>query len=308
MKRYARLLTYVSFVFLVIALYRANYLRIPRFVNLWALAGSIPFLLAGFVMNGVCWQRTLKAAGYPARLDDCIASVGLSIFTKYIPGKLWMIVGRATYVAARTGAPVSRLSSLSLNAQMIALWLGLVFGFAGLVMLRGLHLWGWMVAGLWAVLSAIIFSPYAHGIAEIVLRRLLKKEISLPQLPWHAAWRVMGWFALYWVCYSAGFYLLVASMLGGFPPLAVGGAYPLAGTLGILTVFAPGGLGTREAVLTGYLRLAGVELARATSIALAARLWFLAGEAAIFLTGLALSHHVRPGATPAAAPPATPRG
>jgi uncharacterized membrane protein YbhN (UPF0104 family) len=68
-------------------------------------------------------------------------------------------------------------------------------------------------------------------------------------------------------------------------PWGVGFGFPLAGTLGIMTLISPGGLGTREAVLVGYLNLAGIPVVDATTIAVASRLWFLGGEIFIFILG-----------------------
>ena len=82
-----------------------------------------------------------------------------------------------------------------------------------------------------------------------------------------------------------GFYMLVTSLIKMDVPWGVGFGFPLAGTLGIMTFISPGGLGTREAVLVGYLTLAGIPVVEATTIAVASRLWFLGGEVFIFVLG-----------------------
>ena len=79
--------------------------------------------------------------------------------------------------------------------------------------------------------------------------------------------------------------MLAASLTETDIAWSVGLGFPLAATLGIMAVIAPGGLGAREGVLVGYLMLAGVPLAEATTISLASRLWFLVGEAFIFIVG-----------------------
>jgi uncharacterized membrane protein YbhN (UPF0104 family) len=53
----------------------------------------------------------------------------------------------------------------------------------------------------------------------------------------------------------------------------------------VLAIFAPGGLGAREGVLVAYLVMAGQPVADATSVAFAARLWFLVAELALFAIG-----------------------
>jgi uncharacterized membrane protein YbhN (UPF0104 family) len=54
-----------------------------------------------------------------------------------------------------------------------------------------------------------------------------------------------------------------------------------AGVAGLLVVFVPAGIGVREAVLAGLLA-PGFGVAPAIAIALAARVWLLACEAAAF--------------------------
>jgi uncharacterized membrane protein YbhN (UPF0104 family) len=71
-------------------------------------------------------------------------------------------------------------------------------------------------------------------------------------------------------------------------PFPIAFAFGLAGSIGIMAVFAPGGLGVREGILTGFLTLAGVDLPVATTIAVTSRLWFLAGELFIFLLAVVL--------------------
>ena len=68
-------------------------------------------------------------------------------------------------------------------------------------------------------------------------------------------------------------------------PWSVGFGFPLACTLGIMTVITPGGLGTREGVIFGYLTFVGMPTAEATAIAISSRLWFLGGEVFIFIIG-----------------------
>ncbi len=72
------------------------------------------------------------------------------------------------------------------------------------------------------------------------------------------------------------------SLLAGF-------IFPLANTLGIVFILAPGGIGIREGILTVLIHASGVDLITATSIAVFSRLWFLAGEGFLFLLG-ALCH------------------
>jgi len=66
----------------------------------------------------------------------------------------------------------------------------------------------------------------------------------------------------------------------------VAAGFPLAITLGVLAVFAPGGIGIREGVLTVWLHAAGFDLPTATSMAITVRLYTLVGETGMFAMGM----------------------
>ncbi len=285
MKSWYKYLVYISLVFLAVALYNADFLKIPQIFSVSVLIASFIFLFAGFITNAISWKQVLKESNYYIDLKTCIAGVGLSIFGKYIPGKIWMVMGRAAYIAERNHHSIGTLSAISLNAQFIALWLGLIFGVIGLFLLGGLHLWGWLILCLWVGLTVVIFTKLTHAKAEHALRIFFRKGITLPRLTVKSTLLVMPWFVAYWALWSIGFYMLVASIIKMDVPWGVGLGFPLAGTLGIMTLISPGGLGTREAVLVGYLTLAGIPVMEATTVAVASRLWFLGGEAFIFIIG-----------------------
>jgi uncharacterized membrane protein YbhN (UPF0104 family) len=275
----------VSLVFLVVALYRADYLQAPRIISVFNLILSFLFLCCGFIMNAVAWKKILEKSNYHIRPGDCLAGFGLSIFGKYIPGKIWMVMGRAAYIAEKSDVSLAALSAVSLNMQFIAIWTGLVFGLIGMLMLDGWHLWGWFIVFLWLFFSIILFSHFAHAKIEHIVKAILHKEITIPRLSPGSTLSILPWFVIYWALWSLGFCLLVTSLIDIDSFWTAGFGFPLAATLGIITFISPGGLGTREAIMVGYLTLAGIPVADATTIAVTSRLWFLGGEIFIFLFG-----------------------
>ncbi len=294
MKSWFKCLIYISLVFLAIALYKANYLKVPHIFSPSALTASFLLLFAGFLANAISWKCILKESNYDIDLSACIAGLGLSIFSKYIPGKIWMIMGPAAYISDKYHYPLGTLSVISLNAQLIVIWLGLILGMIGIHLLgEGWHLWSWLILSLWLVLTIVIFSNLIHTRTERVIRFLLRKDIALPNLPVKSTLAVTPWFVCNWAFWSIGFYMLVTSLIEAYVPWGVGLGFPLAATLGILTFVSPGGLGTREAIMIGYLTLADIHLVDATTVAVASRLWFLVGEVFIFLFGWAAHRNIR---------------
>ncbi len=286
MQRYwYKYLVYLSLAFLMVALYRADYLVIPEITSFYCLTGSLVFMLGGFAADALSWKSILNTSDFRVNTRECFASVGLSIFAKYIPGKVLIIVGRAAYISAQRNYPLSRISMLSLNAQFISLWVGLTLGTTGLFILGELLVWKWFILFLWTSLTVIIFSKAVHVILEKAIKLICRKEILIPQLNVISVLRVMPWFLACWGCWGIGFYLLASSLQTQYLPIVACLIYPLCGTLGILAVIAPGGIGVREGLLTGCLLMTGLSATEAAAISVASRLWFLIGEIFIFVYG-----------------------
>ena len=280
-----RYLVYVSLIFVGVVLYRFDYLHLPGIASYPLLAASLGLLPTGFLCLVASWNVLLARGGCPVRFSEGLAALGLSVLGNYVPGKVWLIVGRAGYVAARHGYSFAETSVLSLHAQLITLWTGLAIGAAGALAIGGVRLWGPLVALLWIALTLTIFSRGVHAVVARVVGRLLGRQVSIPLLSFNTSMQSAAWAAIAWLAWSFAFFLFLAALDLENVSAVDGLAFPLAATLGVLAVFAPGGLGAREGVLVGYLVLTGHSAAEATAVAVAARLWFLAGELALFALG-----------------------
>lgn len=284
-RRSFNLLLYASLAFLAVYLYRNDLLRWPTVVRPWWFGSSFAVLCVAFVVHAETWRIPLKVFGWPVRFADSTASTGLSIFAKYIPGKLWTILGRSEYIAALYGYPRTQLATLSLNRQFISLWVGLLLGTIGMYAVGGTTRWGHLVLVLFLALSMILYVDAINRLVERMASRVLGRPIDLPKLSAGQTLRVLPVFAANWLLWCAGFHMLAQGMVEDFLPWHTGLSFALAGSLGILAIIAPGGIGVRESIFVGYFLLVGIEAGVATSIAVTSRLWFLAGEAFIFGIG-----------------------
>jgi len=284
-----RVVFLISLLFLGIYLYRFEYLSMPRIRYPSLLWGSIPLLFSGFLTNAVNWQQALRAYGLHIPYRLAIVSNGLSIFTKYVPGKVMVILGRSAFVSTQCDEPLKTTASASMLAQIVAIWSGLLLG--SVVMISTSVPTEWLIGGAIAIVVltlGILFlnriTLLANGLGEFFNLSLDLRMVALnehPSLPIS--------FFVNWVLWSVGFVLLTASVVG-LDSFSLGllFVFPLATTTGIIALFAPGGLGVREGVLVGCMTLYGIPLDEATGIAILSRLWFLAGEGFIFLLALAL--------------------
>ncbi|UCH83034.1 MAG: flippase-like domain-containing protein, partial [Candidatus Latescibacterota bacterium] len=253
-----------------------------------ALVLSFVLLVLGFVFDALSWQTVLHRSGHRVGVRESIAAVGLSAFAKYIPGKIWAVMGRAAYLTERCGYSLTQLTSVSMIWQFIMLWIELVFGALGLLLLGQILRWGFPILLMWLVLTTVIFSDAAQSVFRRAYKMILKKDISIPRLTIGSTFVSMPWCVVTWIAYSAGFYYLVRALYPGAVPFAAGLGFPLSIILGILAIVVPGGIGVREGAIVVYLSFCGVPVKEATTISIAARLWFLMGEAAIFAIGFVM--------------------
>jgi len=287
-KSFFKWFIYISILFLIIILIKANYLKKPNIYSHFYIFCSFIFLFLGFISDGISWRQILKEAKYEITIQNGIISLGLSIFGKYIPGKIWLILGRAEYISANYNLPRKDISSLSLNAQFISLWTGLILGAIGVITINELGVYGISMLGLLTILTLIIFTSLLHQLAEKILKKIFRRNINIPRIKFKKVFKVLPWFMLNWIFWCISFYFLANSLVEKETTFNVAWGFGMAGSLGVLAVISPGGIGVREGLLTGYLTLAGLNIQDATTIAVISRLWFLIGEVFIFTVAFIL--------------------
>lgn len=280
---YFKLFIYVSLVALGVSLYFADYLKIPKIYSLWDILISVLLLWIGFIIYGIAWYSLLKSRFSSIKLNDAIISTGLSIFGKYIPGKLWVILGQSEYIAENYEISRRETGVLSLNAQILVIWTGLVIGVIFLSLIDILNVYTQLGYVLIIFLSLVLYTPTLSKMIERIASKILKKNISIPVLSKKNIFISLPLFFSIWLVWCFSFYLLVESLTLANYSILTSGAFAVGGTLGILVFISPGGLGVREGILTGYLTLCGLQLEEALTISVASRLWFLTGEVFIFL-------------------------
>ncbi|MAE71015.1 MAG: hypothetical protein CME06_11185 [Gemmatimonadetes bacterium] len=285
---------YGSLAFLVYYLVRNDLLHLPPILSPIRALLAMFFLMLGFLMSALVWKRLLALCAFEVSLAQSVASIGLSVFGKYIPGKIWVVVGRAAYLSEKLLGPLVPISAISLAEQLISLWTGLGLGVFGLLLLGRLSGFSWGLLPVWLALFLIACDPRAHRVLEAIGRKLLRRDVDLPHLSLTLVLSTLPYFLALWLSWSAGLYFLATSLVPAEIPFAAGLAFPFAACVGIVVLIAPGGLGIREGLVAGYLVMAGLDLAQAKTIAVTSRLWFLVGEALFFLSALLVDRLSRP--------------
>lgn len=287
MQKIFRILLYLSILFFIWYLYRTDYLVFEDIsFDPGLLAASIFFLFAGFLGICVSWGLALRASGNQAQYTDAIISQGIYVFAKYIPGKLWVVMGRASWFSPDR-ARLKTLSLVSLQEQLVFLWWGLALSLPPTFMILQKPWLGLIIAAGIAMLTLLLFSGWLYRYFSVILNRLLKKDWEFKPMKRSFFLKVSVPVLLFWLLWSAGFWFLMISMFDNVPPL-LAFVFPAGMTYGFLVIFMPAGIGVREGVLAAFLIAGGFAPANAVTISIVSRLWFVAGEILLFLLAWAL--------------------
>jgi len=287
-KWFFNILIYLSLIFLVVYLFRYNYVDLKgiRF-NYWYLSLSCILLWIGFIASALAWRKCLVLHNMPVSGVKAVVSHGLSVFAKFIPGKVWVVLGRASKVSSE-GVSLKTASYASLKEQLVYIWLGLALGSFFLLFQNGNWELLLIVFTLFLGLTVFNLSDWFRRLVALAYKKITKHEFDIPRISAKEIIALAGSVAIYWVLWSAGFWFFTKSIIADISPF-VAFAFPLSVTLGLLAIIVPGGLGVREGLMVVGLTALGTPIDVAATISIAARLWFLSGEVFIFLLGLSVN-------------------
>ncbi|MCJ7448899.1 MAG: flippase-like domain-containing protein [Bacteroidales bacterium] len=282
-----RILLYLSIIFLLVYIYKNGLFIAPKIYNPAALVISLALLFAGFLIDVRGWQLIINGNGRKVKFKHALISTGLYIFTKYIPGKIWIILGKANYMKKHAQLSLTDLSGLALTYQIFSLVGGLCIGLFG-IMKFGFDTSVLIIIILFTgLLIMSLFSGFLGKIAGWFIGKVIKKQYHFTTLSKAKMYKIFIITLLVWLSWATGFYFFALAIIPGgeISPLT-GFGFPFAAVWGVVAFFAPGGIGVREGILTAYLNLSDLNIEYATSISVFSRIWFLIGETFIFCMAL----------------------
>jgi hypothetical protein len=226
-----------------------------------ALAVALVLGAVGTAAGALIWLAILRGLG--ARTERrWVWLFFQSQLGKYIPGSVWQYAGR-TAVARTYGLPV-RTVAMSLPIEFVAA--AIAAGATGAFLLGW---WGAAVIAAAAIVLLVIERP-ARVRAVAVPATIRATLLYVP------VWLVLG--ASFWFC---------AHGLVGAPAEDLAfymGAFSIAWLAGLVAIYAPGGIGVREAVLVAFLG-GRIGAADALVVAAASRLILILVD--VLLAGIA---------------------
>ncbi len=284
------LLVALILFFLIRVLYR-NWLQVKNFDFSFAwssLVISFLILLAYLVLRVYIWQVMLHKMKVSLGFRTCLKISFLSTMGKYLPGKVWVVVGKV-YLAGKEGIPKPIALASAVLEGVLELTASIVFFLVFLTTRPGLTalstnllyiLIGAVVVGLIMLHPAVFYA-----LTNAVLR-WMKKDTVHAAIGYTGMIHLFSYYVLLVLVQGVAFYFFINAIC--FLPLStlfgLSASVAAAGALGTLSIFAPSGLGVREGVLALLLTTYVVSPV-AVLISLLARLWVTLGELVCALFG-----------------------
>jgi glycosyltransferase 2 family protein len=247
------------------------------------LALACLVLAVYYVVFVVGWRRILSSLGIHIPFRVALQAEMVSMLAKYVPGGVWTPAARV--LALRRFGVLDTplvLASIALEAVLSALAGVLVF----IVSLA-------LVASVDAPLAPLLVFGGACAVLvhprifRPVASRLLRPfgATSVPALRYRTTLGLLGFYACTWPLGGVALFFLLRAV-GGDPDVTaipfLGGTSAVGAIVAVLAVFAPSGLGVREASMYGLL-LAVVSEGVALGATVLNRLAITLVEAALLL-------------------------
>jgi uncharacterized membrane protein YbhN (UPF0104 family) len=249
------------------------------------IAASVLLVFLTYVMQVESWRRILAGWGQGIGFGAAARVWSLANLGRYVPGKVWSVAGLVV-LAQQAGVESGPAAASAFVLQAISLGTGVAVvaavapGSAPPLRLAA--------AGLAAVLTlaVLVWPPTANR-----LGRLVNATAPLGPLRPSAVFAGAVLTVLSWGTYGAAFWMLTRGLVPDTPvPLTTAvGVFTLGYILGVLALFAPGGVGVRELVLIGLLA-PFLGSGGAVAVTVASRLLLTVLEAIAALVTLPLRH------------------
>ena len=242
----------------------------------WLVAATVGVVLV-FLLDALGWHLTLVALGQPIRAADSIRIWLVSSLARYVPGGVWSYAGRI-HLAQEAGISPA-VAGLSLTLETLLL-IGSSFAAGFPALLAGVELPfpPYVAVALWIALGFLL-----HPRALSQLRRLPGRmgpafqRVVLPKP--RQMLLLYLYYLFFWLVFGALFVVFVVALYP-LPPqawLPVGSSLAMGFFVGFVAVVVPAGLGVRESVMY-LLLLPYLGPPASMSVAIASRLWIMAGE------------------------------
>jgi glycosyltransferase 2 family protein len=251
----AQLLLASGLVFVALRLrsiWRDSHIELSKVGWGW-LGGSLALAISAVLASAFIWLEILRLLGVTPR--PSWATVYLrGQLGKYVPGSVWQYASRGA-LATNRGIPlrvVAKSFPIELSATVLA---AAAFSI--------------LLVGWWGAVAVIAVVAAAAGATSALHSRIAARAASKAVLLYVGTWVLIG--GSFWMA-ARGLVQIPAGQL----PVYMGG-FASAWIVGLVAIYAPTGIGVREAVLVAILR-SRVGTEAALVVALGSRIVFMLAD------------------------------
>ena len=258
---------------------------------------SLVMAQLGFFTFAVCWKMIIGAFGHRLSPLESFRIANLSNLGRYVPGKVWQVFGML-YLAGKKGVASEQTAASFVLWQIFTIPASLLVymiasQFESRLLVDKFALLGqdsaYILGGL-SLLGCLLLVLYPEPFLKLangILKRLGRKPAKF-KLDKRVALSIFLGYFFGWVFSGLAFWLFLRSVLGTQAPSAIAsvGLYNVAYQMGYLALFAPGGIGVREAVM-GLLLQAFIG-PLGVAVAVMARIWAVVIDSLAALIALAI--------------------
>ena len=286
--KYFQYVIMISLMFLAYYLYRNDSFRIPTDINFFYLGISLFFSVIGIISFGLSWYSTLTLLNRNISPFYSIFSHTLSLTGKYMPGKIWSLLGRSMVISEKYNLPISHISYLSIYNQLVMIWFGVPFSVIAIspfISVSGVLI---VILGWFAITVFLLKHNLFQKITLKFTNKIKLKDpdfFSFKKIPRF----LYVFFPAYWLFMSTSFLFILLSFDNSYLFIKMF-VSPLSGIIGNMMVVFPAGLGIKEGFIITYLGYFSTPFELAMSIAIMHRVVLMFTD--LFLNLTAYSFYI----------------
>jgi len=203
------------------------------------------------------WRLILKYLGFKISAYRSLKYWIFAELGRYIPGKLWFVLGRA-YFGKKEGIRHSVIFLSTFLELVVLAGTSVIMFLIGVAFVKNLELWILLLSLAFIIILLIgIYPPIFNWGFNLILR-LLKREPHRIRIPYKKMLWLVIVLIFMWVVHGSAFYLTSKAI---YPALQLSfqsyslfiGVFAISWLIGFVSFLTPGGIGIREAVMTYFL-------------------------------------------------------
>lgn len=275
--KWAKRIFVILVVFFLIKYFKKNYEDLKTLnirINWIIFFSSMIFFFLYKITLASLWHYITILNDTNISYSKAITAYLYSILGKYIPGKVFMLAARLAYYD-NEGAKKRKVTICFFIENILTLlgaallFLISLFFFPNDLLSKYKY-----VTIVLIVLFFIIINPRILNIFLNALEKIMKKSDLKLNFNYFEMLKLVLLFVINWITVGIGFYTLVCSIYNVplIQALYTAGVFALAAIIGILSVFAPSGIGVREGIIVLGLSII-MPTEYAVILSIISRLW-----------------------------------